>query len=231
MDQIVEAFDWQRIFLGDEPPLFLLEIAFRTTVIYVYTLILLRWLGGRAIGQLSMVEFLLVIALGSAVGDAMFSADVPLLHAMLVITIVVVANKGLDALVARSAKAERVIDGVAKELVRDGVVCESFLMNADLSESELFRKLRTEGIEHLGQVAHAYLEPDGMLTVFRSRDVRPGLPIVPPWEIQPPSVVASDEITSRDSPVVCMQCGTINDSGMTVCSNCRHGTWVRARSG
>jgi uncharacterized membrane protein YcaP (DUF421 family) len=74
---------------GDEPPLFLLEIVFRTMVIYGYTMALMRWLGSRTIGQLSSIEFLLVIALGSAVGDAMFYPDVPLLHAIAVITVVV----------------------------------------------------------------------------------------------------------------------------------------------
>ena len=86
MDEPVVAFDFGRMFLGDEPPLFLLEIVLRTVVIYVYTLVLIRWIGSRSIGQLSLVEFLLVIALGSAVGDAMFYPDVPLIHCMIVIT-------------------------------------------------------------------------------------------------------------------------------------------------
>ena len=43
---------------------------------------MLRWIGSRTIAQLSTVEFLLVIALGSAVGDSMFYAEVPLLHAL-----------------------------------------------------------------------------------------------------------------------------------------------------
>ena len=67
MDQIT-AFDWQRLFIGDEPPLFLLEIVFRIAVIWPWTMVLLRWIGGRSISQLSLVEFLLVIAPGSAVG-------------------------------------------------------------------------------------------------------------------------------------------------------------------
>jgi uncharacterized membrane protein YcaP (DUF421 family) len=89
LEQAIQAFDWRRMLWGDEPPLFLLEIVFRTMVIYGYTMALMRWLGSRTIGQLSSIEFLLVIALGSAVGDAMFYPDVPLLHAIAVITVVV----------------------------------------------------------------------------------------------------------------------------------------------
>lgn len=118
-------------------PCFLLEIGFRTAIIYVYALVLLRWLGSRTIGQLSTIEFLLVIALGSAVGDAMFYPDVPLAHALLVITIVILANKFLDVVITKVTIAERVIDGVPEEAIRDGAICRGFLRANTLSDSEL----------------------------------------------------------------------------------------------
>ena len=54
------------MFLGDAPALFYAEILVRTVIIYGYTLLLIRWIGGRSVAQLSMVDTLLVIALGSA---------------------------------------------------------------------------------------------------------------------------------------------------------------------
>ena len=217
--------------IGDEPPLFLLEIAFRTVVIYVYALGLLRWLGSRTIGQLSTIEFLLVIALGSAVGDAMFYPDVPLLHALLVITLVVVANKGLDILIAKSTVAEHAIDGKPEEAIRDGVISKAFLDGTSLSDSELFQQLREHGIRHLGQVAHAYIETDGVLTVFKADAERPGLPIVPPWEIEPPVEVDPSKDVSPGEPAACKRCGTIAAAGQKLecCSYCNHNVWVRAR--
>lgn len=226
MDQAIEVFDWKRMLLGDEPPLFLLEIAVRTAVIYVYSLALLRWLGSRTIGQLSTIEFLLVIALGSAVGDAMFYPDVPLLHALLVITVVVLANKGLDIFIAKSVSAERAIDGVPEEAIRDGVVCRKFMNSNALSESELFQQLRERGVAHLGEIAHAYLETDGALTIFKAKESRPGLPIMPPWEIEAPA-----EVTPADTsaPIACKKCGTIAGSGSGACPYCGHDVWVQAR--
>lgn len=226
MEQSVQVFDWGRMLFGDEPPVFLLEIAFRTTVIYVYALLLLRWLGSRTIGQLSTIEFLLVIALGSAVGDAMFYADVPLLHAMLVITIVVLANKGLDIVIGRSPSAERLIDGIPAEAVRDGVVNARFLASSNLSESELFQLLRAHGVTQLGEVARAYLETNGTLSVFKAEKSKPGLPITPPWELEQPQPVAS---TNAPGPVACKHCGTIATPADQHCPNCGHASWVQAR--
>lgn len=180
MDQPVEVLDLQRMLFGDESPLFLLEIPVRTLIVYLYTL-LLRWLGSRTIGQLSTVEFLLVIALGSAVGDAMFYPDVPLLHALMVVTVVVVANKLLDILIARSKRAEHLLDGSPQQAIENGVICRDFLSNTALGVSELTQQLRHRGIEHLGQVAHAFVEADGVLTVYKALKEAPGLPIVPPW--------------------------------------------------
>lgn len=215
------------MFLGDEPPLFLLEIVFRTAVIYVYALVLLRWLGSRTIGQLSTIEFLLVIALGSAVGDAMFYPDVPLLHALLVITVVVVANKGLDIVIARSVSAKRAIDGIPEEAIRDGVVLRKFMESNKLSENELFQQLREHGVTQLGEIARAYLETDGALTVFRAENGRPGLPIMPPWEIEPPAEVSPADAVDL---VACKKCGTTSETGAATCSYCGHDAWVRARA-
>jgi len=228
MMESIDVFDWQRMLIGDEPPLFLLEIVVRTILIYLYALLLLRWLGSRTIGQLSTVEFLLVIALGSAVGDAMFYPDVPLLHALLVVTVVVVANKLLDVLIARFKHAERAIDGVPEEIMRDGVICKPFLSSTTMGVSELFQELRERGIEHLGQVASAYVEADGAVTVFRTRQPVPGLPIVPPWEIEKPP-------ETRDGIVACMRCGQLAE-GEQECAHCgfdhftvaREGTWFKA---
>lgn len=224
MEAIVELLDWKRMFFGDEPSLFLLEIIIRTTIIYVYTLVLLRWLGSRTIGQLSMIEFLLVIALGSAVGDAMFYPDVPLIHALLVITIVVIANKALDFISDRSEPAERLIAGRPIEAIRDGVVNHDFMNSNALNRSELFQQLRERGIEQLGQVAGAYLETDGRLTVFRANTEKPGLPIVPPWELQSPSEARPGGADGK--AVACQKCGMLETKAAKSCTHCGHDIWV-----
>jgi len=226
MDPMITAFDLERMLIGDEPPLFLLEIAVRTVIIYGYTLFLLRWLGSRTIGQLSTVEFLLVIALGSAVGDAMFYAEVPLLHAMLVVTIVVVTNKALDMLIARSKRAERIIDGDPREAVRDGVLSTEFLKNKTVSRDELFQQLREAGIEQLGQVWRAYIEKDGKLTVFRVEgDAPAGLRIVPPFQLEPPKPIDPRTEAKRLAHAVCTECGS-HYGGDIVCVACGKESWT-----
>lgn len=232
MNEALAIFDWQRMLFGDEPPLYLIEIVARTLIIYAYALALLRWLGSRTIGQLSTVEFLLVIALGSAVGDAMFYPDVPLLHALLVVSIVVVANKILDVLIARFKPAEKAIDGIPEEAIRDGVICKDFLASTSMGPSELFQELRERGIEHLGQVAHAYIEADGGVALYRRKDdTLPGLSIVPPWELAKPVELRAGQASKVD--VACLKCGTPIkvENVLSACTHCGNETWTPAQIG
>jgi uncharacterized membrane protein YcaP (DUF421 family) len=215
--------------LGDHPLLFSLEIVLRTIIVYAYALLLLRLLGSRTIGQLSTVEFLLVIALGSAVGDAMFYADVPLLHALVVVTVVVGANKVLDVLIAGSSKAERLIDGKPETLIASGILSDKFLHGNEWGRGEVFQQLRRSGIEHLGQVRFAFAEPDGEVTVFKYRDERPGLPIVPPWDIEHPPRWTPEQ--QRTTLAACVNCGATTPSTerpLAACSNCGHEEWTPA---
>jgi hypothetical protein len=227
MDEAIQAFDWNRMIFGDMPAEFLFEIAFRTIFIYVYCLGLLRWLGSRTIGQLSTIEFLLVIALGSAVGDSMFYPEVPLLHALLVITMVVLANKGLDVLIAKSKRAETAIDGVPEEAIRNGVICKAFIASTTFSDSELFQQLRSHGVANLGEVENAYVETNGNMSVFMAKIPKLGLPIVPPWEIDPPGEVSGANLGNCADPVACKRCGTIADAGSHRCHHCGNTVWVR----
>ena len=230
MDQPVEAFDFGRMLFGDEPPLFLLEIAFRTVVIYLYTLVLIRWIGSRSIAQLSLVEFLLVIALGSAVGDAMFYPDVPLIHCMIVITVVASLDKLLSFLVSRSPRLEDAIEGKSVEIVRDGIIACSALKRLNFGHDELFEQLRLKEVEHLGQVQAAYLETNGMLSVFKSRPALvDGLVITPPWDVKPPLEQSAGSKASVTSRVACARCGSVTEiqagAAVPCCGHCAGTLW------
>lgn len=229
MGETIIPFDWARMLLGEAPPSFLWEILFRTVVIYIYTFGLIRWIGGRSISQLSLVEFLLVIALGSAVGDSLFYPDVPLLHAMLVITVIVLINKGLDFLILRSDSAQTAIDGKPNWIVEDGRLNIEQSSDRGMGKSEVLALLRLEGVRNLGEVEHAFLEANGDLSVFRADPPRAGMPIVPPHEIRPlPQIDAHTSGVERIERHCCCECGTLRIGDETECDHCGHDVWTTA---
>ena len=231
MSEEIVPFDLVRMFMGDEPPLYILEILFRTTIIYIYTLLLLRLIGGRSVSQLSLIEFLLVIALGSAVGDALFYPQVPLLHAMAVITLVVAADKVLDKLTVHFRTAKRVLDGEPTMLVRDGQTVFENLREQNIGDAELRSRLRTKGIRNLGEVEFAFSEPGGVISVFRYDEPRPGL------RIAPPAVTVDLPDPDSDQRICCKRCGHVTGTlpadadpagdNPPECDNCGGCDWTR----
>ena len=103
MDNQDYSFDLHRIFLGEHPLTYFIEIALRVVLVYSVTLLFLRWSGKRTMGEFTFFDFAIIIALGSAVGDGMIFDDVPLLHSFAVVACVL----GLERAVATPHRKEQ----------------------------------------------------------------------------------------------------------------------------
>jgi uncharacterized membrane protein YcaP (DUF421 family) len=230
------TFDLQRILFGDLPLLFVLEIALRTTSMLIYALLLMRLMGKRSLGQLSLFEFVLIIALGSAVGDPMFYPNIPLLHGMVVITVVVLIERFLIWVTNRSSKIEAVLEGRPLCLIVDGRFHLDGLKRSSLSRNEIYMELRLGGVEQVGQVKHCYLEINGKMSIFmfESGAIRPGLSVLP--DAESGDAEASEVATpvQKAGDYACLHCGEVVSLGvgqsLPDCPRCHHAKWAEADS-
>ena len=227
------SFDLYRIFIGDQPLSFLVEILFRTAVMYLYVLLVLRLLGKRGMGQLSPFEFTIIIALGSAVGDPMFYPEVPLLHCLAVVTVVVAMTRFVTYLSNRSEAVEDFLEGQPRSIVTDGELDLKAIDGERFSREELFMLLRERNVSQLGQVRQAYLEPSGAISAFRAPEDRckPGLPIIPPFDEWTPSPDFAVTGAARQAGVhyACWKCGHVEEAGASPqCGRCEGEHWTPA---
>ena len=234
MDPKFHVFDMHRIFLGDAPALFLLEIVFRTLIMYAYTVFLLRLLGKRGMGQLPMLELAIIISFGSAVGDPMVGADVPILHGMLAITVVTAFQIGLERLINKNKKVEAIMEGEPNLIVNDGVIQWACMKQDNISKEDLFRSLRAQDVDHLGQIKQAFFETSGNVSVMFQppKKIRPGLSILPETAITEESIHRTGERSLENGDYSCMECGsTINkksDEVFSSCPACSNKRWIKA---
>ncbi|HNB89480.1 MAG TPA: DUF421 domain-containing protein [Plasticicumulans sp.] len=228
----MEAPDWAKLWLGNESPDFLIEIALRSVVMYVALMLWLRLLGRRTLGQLSILEFGMVIILGSAAGDPTFYDDVPLLHGIAVIAVITLLQLGYTQLLARSEKVETLMEGKPVELVRDGVLQVRAMAGVPMNPEEAFEALRLRDIEQLGQVRRAYIEQGGQISVLRWRpeETPPGLPLIPPWDLeQPPKWPADALPQAAGLRFCCANCGLRPDTTPDgPCPHCDCDEWTVA---
>ena len=165
--QALQPFDWHRMFIGDAGGfLYLLEIAFRTAVMYLYALVFARFVGKRSVGQISPFEFIMIIIISSAAGDPMFYHNVPLTHGILVLTVVMLLHRAMSIVTDRSERGEDVLEGEPVLVVENGAIIGPAL--GTLSRRELMSLLRQQGVQDVGEVDKAFLEPNGQLSLFQA---------------------------------------------------------------
>jgi uncharacterized membrane protein YcaP (DUF421 family) len=167
MEKSVIPFDWTRLLLGEPPVGFLWEIVLRVVLIYGFALLMMQLMGKRARTQMNPLEFLVIIALGSATGDVMFYPEVPLAYAALVVAMLVLIGALVARVEARSERFRSLLESEPTVLIADGKLLSHKLVSERISRGELFSQLREAGVEHLGQVRVAILELSGRISVFK----------------------------------------------------------------
>jgi uncharacterized membrane protein YcaP (DUF421 family) len=100
----------------------------------------------------------------------MFNAEVPLIYGMLVLTIIVLFQRGVLKLTQGGGWIEDFLESTTTLVVDGGAIVEKALREEHLSKPELLMKLRQKGITNVGQVQYALLEPSGELSVFSYAD-------------------------------------------------------------
>ena len=146
----------------------LVELAFRASVMFLFSIFAFRIARARALSQLSLAEVILLIALGPAVGDVILQPETPLIYGMVIVLVIVVLQRLLTAMMVRLPKVRRLLDMPAIRLVNDGHLDMKALQEAGISPEELFAELRQHEIVNMTEVRRAYIEPDGNFSVFRA---------------------------------------------------------------
>jgi uncharacterized membrane protein YcaP (DUF421 family) len=234
MDKNFEVFDFHRIFFGDAPFLFLLEIVFRTFIMYVYTVFLLRLLGKREMGQLSILELAIIISFGSAVGDPMIGANIPIIYGLITMTSIAIFQIGLERLINMNKKVESLMEGSPTLLVENGQIIIEGLKKDNLSKEDLFRSLRVKEVEHLGQIQKAFSETNGQISVifYSPKSIKPGLSVLPEKEISDSLKIKKQMPVEEPGHYCCTNCGTVRafqeKEEVSICKVCSGEEWMKA---
>jgi uncharacterized membrane protein YcaP (DUF421 family) len=206
MDENIFFLDFKTIFYsGNIPITYIWEIAFRTTIMFLILIIALKFLSKRGVKQLSVFELAILIALGSATGDPMFYKDIPVLHGITVIFVVILLYRLITRFTGRSKTIETILEGKPTCLVENGKIEFNSYKKIGLPYDKFFAELRLKSVDHLGQVRRAYLETSGEISIyfFEDKEVCPGLPIYPELIDNPIN------ITNEETYCACIYCGNI----------------------
>lgn len=227
MVEKMKAFDLGRMAFDDMPPEFLWEVATRCLYTFVLVFLFLKITGRRGVRQMSLFEVLIILTLGSAAGDVAFYDDVPMIPVFMVFLSLAVLYRLVMWLMARSNKLEELLEGKPTVIIEEGEFAWEKVDAQNITEFELFMELRTQGVEHLGQVRLAILETNGKISVYFYPDdqVRPGLTILPAY------CTTRYETTPDAGHYACTRCSEVvvlNADVKAPCPRCENRQWLKA---
>jgi uncharacterized membrane protein YcaP (DUF421 family) len=152
----------------------LLDIAIRTSVVYLALLVGIRITGQRQLGQMTSFDLVLLLIISNAVQNAMVGPDTSLIGGLVAAAILIFWHQVIDRVRRTSRRASRLIAGEGIMLINQGKVLTEHLARAGLTMDELLQALREHGVPSVTDVRLAVLEPDGAISVIRFDDLKAG---------------------------------------------------------
>lgn len=146
---------------------------FRTVILYLILIGVIRLMGKRQIGQMEPSEFVVTMLVANLAAIPMQDGGIPLLSGLLPILTVLGMELVLAVLALRSVKLRRILCGKPVILVENGRILQDNLRKTSITMDELTGHLRQKEVLDIRAVQYAILETDGNLSVFLYPKDRP----------------------------------------------------------
>jgi len=219
----IDITDLERIFFGEVPASFFLEIIFRTAFVYLILIVSMRLMGKRMSSTLQRNELAAMVTLAAAIGVPIQEPARGLLPAAIIALVVIVVQQLVAKRVAKNDKFERLSQGEMMIMVKDNVLNLNAMSHSKISREQLFSELRSRSVKHLGKVKRLYMEANGTFSLIEDTAEQSGLCILPEWDTD-----YKKRLCTESHTYVCNICGNKKNDSAVNCNNCEHDDWVKA---
>ena len=142
-------------------------LVIKIVIIYFTLIILLRILGKREVGELSIFD-LVVLLIIADVASLGIDNDEFFFPSFICLGILVVLQKVLSLFLLHNSKYRSLIDGDPTVIVRDGKLLVKNMKKEHYTIDDLISQMRLEHIMDISEIKLAILETNGILSVFRN---------------------------------------------------------------
>lgn len=166
----VESIDFTRLFFGDIASWhFVLETVLRIGLLFTCTLLVFHFFYRKNIIEFTSTELIAMLVLGTIIGDTAFYHSVPLLQAFVALCATLFSSRLVSYLGKKSESVESLVAGQTVLVVKEGNIITDNLDDANVTLMELLALLRLQGIAHTKDVAYAFMEQNGQLSIIKAQ--------------------------------------------------------------
>lgn len=143
-----------------------LLIIFRTIFVYVLVVIVFRLMGKREVGELSILDLAIFVLIAEVAAYALDDIHNPLFKAILPILVLFSIQYLNSLLILKHKRLRDKIEGDPSMVIENGQIIEHEMKRQRYNLDDLFQQLREQGIGSVQNVAYAFLEQSGKLSIY-----------------------------------------------------------------
>jgi uncharacterized membrane protein YcaP (DUF421 family) len=167
-----------------------LTVFLRTVLIYAVVFVILRIMGKRAVGKLSLFDLVISIMIAEIAAFVLEDIRRPLLDGLLPMLTLVAIQVTIAFLCLKNQKMRRWFDGSPSALIASGKLNRKEMAKQRYNLNDLLLQLRGNRIFDVADVEFAILEPSGKLTTLTKQQLG----------MEEPAAAASREPDAEQSP-------------------------------
>jgi uncharacterized membrane protein YcaP (DUF421 family) len=156
--------DWAEIFGVTVSPI---ELIVRGTAMYLFLFLIFRVVVRRRIGAVGMADILVLVIIADAAQNGMAGEYRSVTEGAILVGTIIAWNWVIDWLNYRVPALRDWLEPPPLPLVLNGRMQRRNLRHEFVTEEELKSKLREKGVSDVAEVAQAYMESDGSVSVVK----------------------------------------------------------------
>lgn len=148
----------------------LLSIIIKSIIIYFLVMVVIKFMGKREIGQLSIFDFTVLLIIADILVSGISQDYTVFFYYMLAIIAISLIQKILAFVMLKKGKLRDLIEGRNSNIIINGKLQIKEMQKQNYNISDLLVQLRLKNIRSLSEVKYAILETNGELSVFKNSD-------------------------------------------------------------
>ncbi len=146
------------------------EVVLRTAIVYLFLVAALRLSGKREVGQMTVLELVVILVISDAVQNSMVGNNTSVYGGLIAVGTLLTLDFLLRSLSRRSRKVRDVIEGEPRLIVRDGRLLLHAIEEEGLEVDDVRAAVREHGLSRIEDVRFAVLETNGTISVIPRDD-------------------------------------------------------------
>jgi uncharacterized membrane protein YcaP (DUF421 family) len=144
-----------------------MNIVLRGIAIYLFILIVFRFMGKRSLNEMTTFDFVLLLIISEVTQQALVGEDFSLTGSAVLICTLTGMDLLLSLIKQKFKLFDQVMEGTPLIIVENGTLLKKRMNKSQVDEEDIMHAARlTQGLEKLDEIKYAVLEKDGSISII-----------------------------------------------------------------